>query len=136
MQDPTLPSPSHRAPLHPGGHCCLSPGSSASKELLQPSPGGTCAESANTAIPKKLQNKPDALVEIYVRFHSSVRNWAPSGCSRLRGSCKIFISHRFIFFFFSFESKSLSKEIITLKWSYLQCFYLNTTVWKKETPGK
>lgn len=113
-------------------------GSLASKELLHPSPGGTCAESANTAIPKKLQNKPDALVEIYVRFSSSVRNWAASDCSRFRDSCKIFISHRFLsfFFFFAFESKSLSKEIITLKWSYLQCFYLNTNVWKKGTPGK
>lgn len=80
-------------------------GSPASKELLHPSSGGTCAESANTAIPKKLQNKPDALVEIYVRFSSSVRNWAPSGCSRFRGSCKIFLSHRFlsgIFFLFYF----------------------------------
>lgn len=92
-------------------------GSLASKEFLHPSPGGTCAESANTAIPKKLQNKTDALLESYVRFSSSVRNWAPSGCSRLRGSCTTLLSHRFIsfFFFFLVESKNLSEEIITLK---------------------
>lgn len=78
------------------GRCLLSPPRRGrvrprEKGLLHPSPGGTCAELANTAIPKELQSKPEALAEIYVGFYSSVRNQDPSVCSRLRDSYK-FIS--------------------------------------------
>jgi len=115
-----LPSLSHGAPAHPRGSQLplAAPqlkASSASEGLLHPSPGGTCAEFASTAIPRELQNKPEAPADIYAGFSSSVRNRAPSVCFRLRDSYKFFsFSYKYIFFFFfSFESTNLSEEIMT-----------------------
>lgn len=119
-----LPSLSHGTPALPRGSLppLITPqakGSSAQEGLVHPSPGGTHVESATTAIPRELQNKPEAPAEIYAGFSSSMRNRAPSVSAPGSGTpTSSFLSHIYILLFF-FESKNLSEEIMTLKLSYL-----------------
>lgn len=84
------------------------------RRILHPSPGGTWAQFTTTAIPRELQNKPDAPVEIDARFSSFVRNQAPLSAPGSGTPTRLFFLIEIcLFFHFHLKAETFFEEIMT-----------------------